>query len=192
MLKETKWSIDQAHSTIEFKIRHLMISNVKCSFKTFDASIYTSGKDFTTSEIDLWIDVNSISTGNEKRDEHLKSSDFFDVVNHKQITFSASTMTEADKEGNQDLWGELTIKGITKNVKLIVGFGGIASDSWGNEKAGFSVNGEIKRSEFGLNWNTYIETGGFLVSDEVKISCDIELINVSDKKVEMVLEPYSG
>ena len=101
-------------------------------------------------------------------------------------------MTEPDKEGNQDLWGELTIKGITKNVKLTVEFGGIASDSWGNEKAGFSVTGEIKRSDFGLNWNTYIETGGFLVSDEVKISCDVELINVSEKKAEMVLEPYTG
>jgi polyisoprenoid-binding protein YceI len=192
MIKETKWAIDLTHSTIEFKIRHLMISNVKCSFKTFDASIYTSGKDFTTAEIDLWIDASSISTGNEKRDEHLKNSDFLDVENHKQITFSASTMTEADKEGNQDLWGELTIKGITKNVKLIVELGGVANDSWGNEKAGFSVTGEIKRSDFGLNWNTYVETSGFLVSDEVKISCDIELINVSEKKVEMVLEPYSG
>ena len=192
MIKETKWSIDQIHSTIEFKIRHLMISNVKCAFKTFDASIYTTSKDFTTVEIDLWIDAGSISTGNEKRDEHLRGIDFLDVENHKQITFTASTMTEADREGSHDLWGELTIKGITQNIKLNIEFGGIVNDSWGNEKTGFAVTGEINRSDFGLNWNSYIETGGFLVSDEVKISCDIELLNVSEKKTEMVLEPYSG
>ena len=192
MTKETKWSIDQTHSTIECKIRHLMISNVNCVFKTFDGSIYTSGKDFTTAEIDLWIDASSISTGNEKRDEHLKGSDFFDVEIHKQITFTASTISEADKEGKQELWGELTIKGITKNVKLIVAFGGMAIDSWGNEKVGFSVNGEIKRSDFGINWNSISETGGFLVSDDIKIFCDIELINVTEKEVEMVLVPFTG
>jgi len=151
MIKETKWSIDQAHTTIEFKIRHLMISNVKCAFKTFDGSIYTSGKDFTTVEIDLWIDASSISTGDEQRDEHLRGVDFLDVEHHKQITFIASTMTEVDKEGSHELWGELTIKGITQNIKLNVDFGGIVNDSWGNEKTGFSISGKINRSDFGLN-----------------------------------------
>ena len=117
---QTKWSLDQAHSEIAFKIRHLMITNIRGSFKTFDANIYTTDKDFTTAEIDLWIDASSINTGDAKRDEHLKGVDFFDTQNHKQITFTSSTIGKEDKDGNHELWGELTIKGITKNVKLIV------------------------------------------------------------------------
>ena len=113
---ETKWTIDHAHSEIAFKIKHLMIAHVKGTFKTFDASIYTMGKDFTTAEIDLWIDVDSIHTGDHKRDEHIKGQDFFDVQNHKQITFTSRTIGKADEAGNHELWGELTMKGITKNI----------------------------------------------------------------------------
>src|SRR5471030_2844902 len=122
MKKENKWSLDQKHSEIAFKVRHLMIAHVKGSFKTFDASVYTSGKDFTTAEIDLWIDTASISTGNTDRDEHLKGVDFFDVQHHKQITFTSNTIEKGDEEGNHDLWGELTMKGITKKIKLSVEF----------------------------------------------------------------------
>ncbi len=188
MTNETKWSIDQAHSEIAFKIRHLMIAHVKGTFKTFDASIYTTGKDFKTAVIDLWIDASSITTGDEKRDEHLKSTDFFDVQNHKQITFTSNTIGVADSNGDHELWGELTMRGITKNVKLNVQFGGIVKDPWGNEKAGFTVGGKIKRSEWGLVWNTTIETGGLMVSDEVTISCEAELINVGLKELTMELE----
>jgi polyisoprenoid-binding protein YceI len=154
-----------------------MIAHVKGTFRTFDASIYTSNSDFTTADIDLWIDPSSISTGDMKRDEHLKSPEFFDVLNHKQITFISSTIGKPDNAGNHELWGELTILGITKNVKLNVGFGGIIKDPWGNEKAGFTVSGIIKRSDWGLVWNATLETGGLMVSDEVTISCEIELIN---------------
>lgn len=192
MTNETKWSMDLAHSEIDFKVRHLMISNVKGSFKTFDASIFTTAKDFTTAEIDLWIDASSISTGDAKRDEHLKSADFFDVQNHKQITFTSSTIGKADAEGNHELWGELTMKGITKNVKLNAQFGGIIHDPWKNEKAGFTVTGKIKRSEWGLSWNTAIETGGIMVGDEVTISCEVELINAGKKDLAMVLESSVG
>ena len=130
MANQTKWSIDQAHSVITFKVRHLMIANVKGSFKIFDASIYTSGKDFTTAQIDIWIDASSITTGDSKRDEHLKSADFFDVENHKQIAFTSGDFEKADAEGRQELWGELTMKGITKKIKLTVEFGGIIIDPW--------------------------------------------------------------
>ena len=188
MKKETKWSIDHSHSTIEFKVKHLMIAHVKGTFKTFDASIYTFEKDFTTAEIDLWIDTASISTGDEKRDEHLKSADFFDVENHKQITFIASTMISRNEDENYELWGEMTIKGITQNVKLDVEFGGINTDPWGNEKAGFTISGLINRTDFGLVWNATIETGGFMISDEVKIICEIELVNLTKKDTKMVLE----
>ncbi len=189
MTNQTKWSVDQAHSEIAFKVRHLMISHTKGTFKTFDASIYTTGKDFTTAQIDLWIDAASITTGDAKRDEHLIGTDFFDVKHHKQITFTSSTIGKADADGNHELWGELTMVGITKNVKLNVEFGGILKDPWGNEKAGFTVSGKINRTDWGLTWNSLMETGGFLVSEEVIISCEIELINVGEKDLIMELEP---
>ena len=189
MENQTKWSIDQAHSEMAFKVQHLMIAYVKGTFKTFDASIYTTDKDFTTAEIDLWIDASSISTGDAKRDEHLRSADFFDVQNHKQITFTSNTIEKSDIDSNHELWGDLTMKGVTKNVKLNVQFGGIVMDPWANEKAGFTVTGIINRSYWGLIWNTNIEAGGLMVSDEVMISCDVELTNVSQKELIMELEP---
>lgn len=189
MANSIKWSIDQAHSDISFKVRHLMISHVKGTFKTFDASIYTTGKDFTTAVIDVWIDPTSISTGDEQRDEHLQGADFFDTQSHKQITFTSSTIGKADLAGNHELWGELTMRGLTKNVKLNVAFGGMAKDPYGNEKAGFTVSGKINRSDWGLVWNAAIETGGFVVSDDITISCEIQLINKGEKDPKMVLEP---
>ena len=191
MTNQTKWSIDQAHSEMSFKVRHLMIAHVKGTFKTFDASIYTTAKDFTTAEIDLWIDASSINTGDEKRDEHLKSADFFDVKNHKQITFTSSTIEKADAENSHELWGELTIKGITKQIKLDVQFGGVIMDPWGNEKAGFTITGKINRSDWELTWNTPIQTGGLMVSDEVIISCEVELTKVIQNELVMELEPTS-
>ena len=191
MKNETKWSIDQAHSEIAFKVRHLMIAHVKGTFKVFDASIYTTAKDFTTATIDLWIDPASITTGDVKRDEHLKGVDFFDVKNHKEITFTSSTIGKADSTGNHELWGELTMKGITKNLKLDVQFGGIANDPWGNEKAGFTVAGKINRSDYGLAWNTATETGGVMISDEVTISCEVELTNVGQTDLTMELKSAS-
>lgn len=188
-VKETKWSIDPSHSEIAFKVRHLMIAHAKGSFKVFDASIYTHAKDFTTAEIDLWIDSSSITTGDEKRDAHLKSADFLDTEKHKQITFTSSTIGKADKNGVHELWGELTMLGITKNIKLEVEFGGVVKDPWGNEKAGFTVTGKINRSDWGLVWNAPIEAGGLLVSNEVSISCEVELTNVSPSTLTMELEP---
>jgi polyisoprenoid-binding protein YceI len=192
MTNQTKWSIDKSHSEIAFKIRHLMIAHVKGIFKTFDASIYTTDKDFTTAEIDLWIDASSISTGDAKRDEHLKGVDFFDVQNHKQITFISSTIGNPDLKGDHELWGELTMRGITKNIKLKVRFGGIINDPWGNERAGFTVIGKINRNDWGLIWNTAIETGGLMVSEEVTISCEVELTNVGQREFTMELDPTTA
>lgn len=185
---QTKWSMDQAHSEIGFRVKHLMIAHVKGTFKTFDASIRTTSDDFTTAEVDLWIDPSSIDTGDTTRDEHLKSPDFFDVINHKQITFTSSTIGKPDTDGNQELWGELTMMGITKNLKLNAQFGGIIKDPWGNEKAGFAVSGKINRSDWGLTWNSTIEAGGVLVSDELSISCELELINKGQTDMTMKLE----
>jgi polyisoprenoid-binding protein YceI len=188
MAKETKWLMDHAHSEISFKVRHLMISNVKGTFKIYDANIYTTGKNFKTAVIDLWIDVSSIITGDEKRDEHLKGAEFFDVQNYRQITFTSATMQKAGADGSHELWGELTVKGITKNIKLQVRFGGTKTDPWGNEKSGFEVTGKINRNDWGLNWNSIVEAGGLMVSDEVNISCEVQLINAGEKDLPMVLE----
>ena len=188
MENKTKWSIDPTHSEIAFKVKHLMIANVKGSFKQFDASIYTLGNDFKTAEIDVWIDVSSINTGDTKRDEHLKSVDFFDAGNHKQITFVSTSFQKTDSISNYEIWGKLTIKNQTKNIKLNAHVGGIMKDPWGNEKAGFEVVGTINRSDWGLVWNTSLEAGGLMVSDEIHISCELELINKGTEDLKMVLE----
>jgi polyisoprenoid-binding protein YceI len=191
-LMTTKWSVDAVHSEVGFKIRHLMIAYVKGTFKTFDASIYTTGKDFTTAKVDFWIDASSINTGDVKRDEHLKSADFFDVENHKQITFFSGSIVKTTTNDMYELWGELTIKGITKNIKLNLEFGGIMNDPWGNEKAGFTVTGKLNRTDWGLVWNSLMETGGMLVSEEVILSCELELTNIGEKDLVMELaEPKS-
>ena len=173
-ITKTKWVIDKAHSEIGFKIKHLMISNVKGVFNDFDAEIFSSGDDFLSTDIDLWLDPKSIDTGNTDRDNHLKGADFFDSEQYKEINFTSNTIEK--KGDNFSLYGDLTIKGITKQVKLDVEFGGIMKDPWGNTKAGFTVTGKINRKDWGLNWNAALETGGFLVSDDVTINCEIQLL----------------
>jgi polyisoprenoid-binding protein YceI len=175
MIKE-KWVIDPTHSEIEFKVKHLMVTNVKGKFNEFEASIYTTGDDFMTAEIDCWINADSVDTGNADRDKHLRSADFFDAENHKEITFRADTVEKVNSDGSYELWGNLSIKGITKKIKLDVEFGGVVKDPWGNEKAAFTINGKISRKDWGLNWNAALEAGGVLVSDEVRISCEIQLV----------------
>ena len=165
-----------------------MIAHVNGAFKTYNASIYTRGKDFTTAEIDLWIDPASISTGNADRDAHLQGVDFFDVQNHKQITFVSSTIQPADENGMHELWGELTMLGITQNIKLNIEFGGRVNDPWGNERAGFSITGKINRRDWGLIWNTTIEDSGMMVSEEVRIACEIEVTNIGFKDLKMVVD----
>jgi len=171
-----KWVIDPAHSEIGFKIKHLMISNVRGIFKQFEASIYTTGDNFESVEVDCWIDAASVDTGNADRDKHLVGPDFFDSANFPQLSFTANTVENVDKDGSYELWGELVIKGISKKIKLDVEFGGVVKDPWANEKAAFTLNGKINRKDWGLNWNTALEAGGVLVSEDVRISCEIQLM----------------
>lgn len=165
-----------------------MIANVSGSFKNFDGSIYTTGSDFTNAEIDLWIDPTSINTGEAKRDEHLKGLDFLDVSTHSQISFRSNTMQKKEAAGEFELWGNFTLKGITKHIRLDVEFGGIGKDFNGKEKAGFVITGKINRSDWNLMWNPTLESGGFLVSDEIKISCELELENLGIQDDTMILE----
>ena len=178
-LTKTKWAIDPAHSEVAFKVKHLMITNVKGVFKEYEASIYTTGNDFLTAEVDFWMDPDSVDTGDEKRDAHMKSADFFDVENHKEITFTGNSYEKKDDD-TYELWGDLTIKGITKRIKLDVEFAGVMKDPWGNEKAGFNITGKINRKDWGLNWNAALEAGGVLVSDTVTINCEVQLIKAAD------------
>lgn len=173
---KTKWGIDPTHSEIGFKIKHLMITNVKGVFKEYEASIYTTGENFMTSEIDFWLNPASVDTGDAKRDEHLAGPDFFDAAQFKEIRFTGNTYEKVDGDGSYELYGELTIKGITKQIKLDVEFGGVMKDPWGNEKAGFSINGRINRKDWGLSWNAALDAGGVMLGDDVKISCEVQLV----------------
>lgn len=171
----TNWKLDPAHSEVGFKVKHMMITNVSGSFGTFDAKVQTEGADFTTAKIQFTADIASISTGNDQRDGHLKSADFFDAETFPQVQF-ISTSLEKNNENEYLLMGNLTIKNASKPVQFAVEFGGIGKDPWGNEKAGFSLSGKINRTEFGLTWNATLETGGVLVSEEIKLSAEIQLI----------------
>ena len=153
-----------------------MISNVKGIFNEYEANIITTGNDFLTAEIDFWLDPSSLETNVKNRNVHLRSADFFDIENHKEITFKSNTIEPIDDDGSYELWGDLTIKGITKKIKLNVEFGGVMKDPWGAEKAGMAINGKISRKDWDLNWNATLEAGGVLVGDTVNISCEIELL----------------
>jgi polyisoprenoid-binding protein YceI len=174
----TKWAFDAAHSEIAFKVKHLMIVNVKGSFKEFDIQVATRGDDFNGAQIDFSMNPASVDTGDAGRDGHLKSQDFFDVENHPVITFKAKSF-DKKSEDEFDLIGDLTIRGITKTIKLDAEFGGVQKDPWGNTKAGFTLNGKINRKEFGLTWNAALESGGVLVGDEVKITGEVELAKIA-------------
>ncbi len=178
MSTKTKWVIDPSHSEIAFKVKHLMISNVKGVFSEFNAEVLTEGDDFSTAEISFSMNPASINTGTADRDNHLKSADFFDAENFNAITFNAHSLIKGKSNDEFTLNGNLTIKGIAKPVSLAVEFGGAQADPWGNEKAGFTIEGKINRKDWGLNWNAALETGGVLVGEEVKISCEIELLKV--------------
>lgn len=173
---KTKWVLDPAHSELTFKVKHMMIANVKGEFINF--SVEVDGDDILKSTLSVSVDASSINTNNTDRDNHLKSADFFDVENHKELSFKSNSFKQKDDD-EYELKGLLTIKGISKEVALDVEFGGINKDPWGNEKAGFSVEGKINRKDWGLNWNAALETGGVLVSEDVKIFGEIQFLKQS-------------
>ncbi len=174
-METTKWVIDPTHSELLFKVKHLMITNVKGEFRNFTGEITTKGEDFTNAKVVASVDSSSVFTNNDDRDTHLKSGDFFNVEEFDKITFEGTSF-EKKSDDEYTLKGNLTIIGNTKEVSLAVDFGGIATDPWGNKKAGFSITGKINRKDWGLNWNAALEAGGVLVSDEVKISAELQFI----------------
>jgi len=174
-MSTTKWVIDPTHSEIGFKVKHMMFTNVSGKFQKFDASIETEGDDFAGAKIHFSGDIDSVSTGNADRDAHLLSADFFDAAQFPKISFEATSFTKED-EGDFELTGDLTLHGVTKPVKLAVEYSGQMKDPWGNTKAGFALSGKINRKDWGLNWNSALETGGVLVSDEVRLGIELQFI----------------
>jgi polyisoprenoid-binding protein YceI len=174
-MSKIKWNLDPSHSEVTFKVKHMMITNVSGSFTEFAMEAETEGEDFTKSDVTFTAKAASVNTNAEQRDTHLRSAEFFDSDKFPEIKFKA---TKYEKVAGDDykLHGDLTIKDVTKTITLDVEYGGIQKDPWGNMKAGFTVNGKINRKDFGLTWNATLETGGVMVSEEVKINCEIQLV----------------
>lgn len=167
------WAIDPVHSEVGFSVRHMMVSKVRGKFSAFEGTITTPDNPLESS-VEATIDLSSITTGNEQRDAHLRSSDFFDVESHPQMTYR-STRVRAEN-GDYLLDGQLTILGVTRPITLAIELNGIGPDAYGGTRAGFTATGEINRSDFGVNWNAAIEGGGVVVSDKVALSLEIEAV----------------
>ena len=175
-----KWQIDPTHSEIQFKVKHLMITTITGYFKQFDLKVETATEDFTSAkEIVFTADIDSIDTNNAQRDTHLKSADFFNAEQHRQLQFTG-TKYEAAGDDTAKLYGDLTISGVTKPVVLNVEYGGIVTDPYGQTKAGFTVAGKISRKDFGLTWNAVTEAGSVVVSDEIKIHAEVQLVKQAE------------
>ena len=180
----TKWKIDPAHSEILFKVKHLMITTVTGSFQAFDLIVETEDEDFTKAKkIEFTADINSINTNNDQRDTHLKSADFFNAEEHAQLHFTGKDY-KTEGEEKATLKGDLTIRGTTKPITLSVEFGGIVTDPYGQRKAGFTVDGKISRKAFGLTWNAMTEAGQVVVSDEIRIHAEVQLVKQEEKKLK--------
>ena len=174
-MTNTKWALDPTHSEVQFKVRHLMVSNVTGQFKQFTATVETDGDDITTAKVHFVADVNSISTNNEQRDGHLKTGDFFDAANYPQLTFD-STKLEKTGIDTYKLHGTLTMRGVSKEITLNVESGGIVQDPWGNTRTGFEITGKINRMDYGVNFSMVSETGGVLLGHEVSLHANAEFV----------------
>jgi polyisoprenoid-binding protein YceI len=168
-----KWVIDPTHSEIGFKVKHMMFTNISGQFSKFDATIESENDNFENAKIEFTGAIDSVTTGNADRDTHLLSADFFDVAQFPEINFKATSFTKI-KEADFKLVGDLSLHGVTKSIELVAEFGGILKDPWGNDKAAFSLEGKINRKDWGLNWNSVLETGGVLISEEVRLNIELQ------------------
>lgn len=167
-----KWSLDPTHSELQFKVKHLMITNVTGQFNVISGDVEFEGDDFSQAKVNFAADAESINTTNEQRDAHLRSADFLDAATYPAIRFDATGFNASEGTIN----GNLTIRDVTKPVTFEVEFSGTNKDPWGNEKAGFSLTGSINRTDFGLNWNTALETGGVLVGENVRVVAELQFV----------------
>jgi polyisoprenoid-binding protein YceI len=174
----TAWTIDASHSEVGFAVKHLMISTVRGRFGAVSGSIAFADDDFSQATAEVTIDAASIDTREPKRDEHLRSADFFDVQVFPKLTFTSRSVRSITGS-HFSLVGDLTIKDVTREVVLDVAFEGAQQDPWGNQKSAFTATTTISRSAFGLTWNAALETGGVLVGDDVKIALDVQLLKTA-------------
>ena len=169
---QSVWTLDKAHTEIQFNVNHLVISEVSGKFKEFDGSVRSKSDDFDGSEIEFKAMVASINTDNEQRDGHLKSDDFFNAEKYPELKFKGNLV----KNGSgYVLKGEMTIRDVTKPIAFDVDYNGTVTDPWGNVKSGFKIKGTIDRFDYGLKWNTLMEAGGAVVDNEINIVCNVEL-----------------
>ena len=173
----TNWQLDPAHSEVTFRVRHLVIATVSGQFDKFSSQVSTEGDNFTTAGIEFNVETASVNTGVEARDNHLRSDDFFNSEKFPLLTFKSTGMKHLSGEQYQ-LDGALTVRDVVKPITLQVEYGGIAKDPYGNIKAAFEVTGVIKRKEYGLLWDAFTETGGAVVSDDVKIHANVQFVKV--------------
>lgn len=165
------WTLDKSHTSVGFTVRHMMVSKVRGTFRDFDAEIKVADNPLE-STLRATVKMASIDTGDENRDQHLRTNDFFDVEHHPEMTFVSTSITGSGSE--YQVTGDLTIRGVTKPVTFDLEVGGVGKDPWGNTRAGFTMTGTINRKDFGIEWNAPLETGGFLVGDKVTIEIDAE------------------
>jgi polyisoprenoid-binding protein YceI len=171
----SKWAIDPSHSEITFKVRHLVVTTLSGKFETFEGSLDTANEDFSDAKISFTADVASINTGNADRDGHLKSDDFFNAESYPKLVFNSTSFTKTG-DSTYALLGDITLRDVTKPIELAVEYGGTMVDPWGNTKAGFEIIGKLKRKEFGLKWDAITEAGGAVVSDEIKLHLNVQLV----------------
>jgi polyisoprenoid-binding protein YceI len=174
-LNAQSWSFDKSHTEIRFAVTHMVISEVSGSFSDYDGSLTFDGEDLTKAQVRFSANTESVNTGNEKRDGHLRSDDFFNSEEFPQLSFEGSSFEKVD-EKNYKLTGELTIRDVTKTIELDVKYSGVIQDPWGNNRAGFKIRGEINRMEYGLKWNSMMEAGGLVVSEEVELLLNVEMV----------------
>lgn len=172
MIMMKKWNVDAAHSTLGFSVKHMMVSKVRGSFGDFGAEVEANETDLTAANIAFNIQVASINTGNEDRDNHLRSADFFDAETYPEIKFVANNITK--KDDDYEIAGDITIKDVTKPIVFEAEYGGKGTNPWGQEVVAFSAETKLNREEFGLTWNQALETGGVLVGKDIKITIDLE------------------
>jgi polyisoprenoid-binding protein YceI len=177
------WQIDPGHSTVSFSARHMMLTKVRGEFEKFSGTVDFNEANPSASSVDVTIDTSSINTRHDQRDGHLKSPDFLDAENYPTISFK-STRVEVINDTTGKIYGDLTIRGVTKEAVLDTEFNGIAKSPWGTESAGFSATTKINRKDWGLNWNVALETGGWLVGEEITIDIEIEVVKQAEQAAE--------
>lgn len=180
-METKKWNLDLMHSELQFKVKHMMVSNVTGNIRDFKVEVETQGDELEDASISFEASLDSIATGQSKRDAHLKGPDFFNTPQHPKMTFTSTAFKKLNEEGDYELSGDLTIRGVSRPVKLNVNHGGtVRGDAFGLTRAGFSLSGKINRKDWGLDYNAVLETGGVMVSDEVRIIAELALILASE------------